>query len=90
MKVLLVGGSGHVGTFITPYLRQKHELRVLDVAPPKHQGIEYVEGSVTDPGAVRRALAGVEAFVYLVMKTPTGGAKQSVEEIVNNYQVNTL
>jgi nucleoside-diphosphate-sugar epimerase len=29
VRVLLVGGSGHVGTFITPYLRQHHELRVL-------------------------------------------------------------
>ena len=28
MKILLVGGSGHVGTFITPYLREVHDLRV--------------------------------------------------------------
>src|ERR1700683_346713 len=30
MRVLLVGGSGMVGTFITPYLAERHFLRVLD------------------------------------------------------------
>jgi nucleoside-diphosphate-sugar epimerase len=38
MKVLLAGGSGLVGSFITPYLRAVHELRVLDIRPPAHAG----------------------------------------------------
>ena len=38
MKVLLVGGSGHVGSFITPYLTRHHDLRVLDLRPPRHDG----------------------------------------------------
>ena len=38
MKVLLVGGAGHVGSFITPYLRQHHDLRVLDLRPPTTRG----------------------------------------------------
>ena len=46
MNVLLVGGSGLVGTFITPYLRQRHTVRVLDLAPPAHE-VEYVEGSTS-------------------------------------------
>ena len=36
MKVLLVGGSGMVGTFITPYLMKHHELRALDPREPGH------------------------------------------------------
>ena len=55
MRVLLVGGSGMVGTFITPYLAERHFLRVLDIRPPTARGVEYVEGSIADPGAVRRA-----------------------------------
>ncbi|MCL4499531.1 MAG: NAD(P)-dependent oxidoreductase [Chloroflexi bacterium] len=90
MKVLLVGGSGHVGSFITPYLRPHHELRVLDVAPPKHTDLEYVEGSVTDPAALRRALEGVDTFIWLVMKGAQGGSvtNQDIPTIMSNYDVN--
>jgi nucleoside-diphosphate-sugar epimerase len=91
MKVLLVGGAGHVGTFITPYLREHHQLRVLDLQPPRHQGLEHVEGSVADPEVLRRALAGVDAFVWLVMRRPQGGSvtTQDIPTIVENYEVNT-
>lgn len=92
MKVLLVGGSGHVGTFITPYLRKQHDLRVLDVRPPRHDGIDYVEGSIADPEALRRALDGVDVFMDLVMKSGQGGSStdQSISTIQDNYQVNCL
>ena len=73
MKVLLIGGSGHVGSFITPYLREKHELRVMDLQRPKHEGVEFLEGSATDVAAIKRALEGVDAFVWLVMRKPQGG-----------------
>ena len=91
MQVLLVGGSGHVGSFITPYLLRHHELRVLDLHPPRHEGVAYVAGSVTDPAALRRALDGVDAFVYLVMKGGQGGmvTDQDIPTIVDNYDVNT-
>lgn len=93
MKVLLVGGSGMVGTFITPYLAQHHDLRVLDVVAPRHADlVEYVEGSIADPDDVRRALDGMDTFVDLVMRNPQGGNRtdQDLPTIINNYQVNTL
>jgi nucleoside-diphosphate-sugar epimerase len=92
MKVLLIGGSGHVGSFVTPYMKEQHQLRVLDLRPPDQPqaGVEFVEGSVTDPTALRRALDGVDAFVWLVMRKPQGGSlrDQDVETIVENYEVN--
>ena len=92
MKVLLVGGAGHVGTFVTPYLRQRHSLRVLDLRPPRHAGIDYVEGSITDPEALGRALAGMDTFINMVMKSPQGGSvsDQTLTQIQENYEVNTL
>jgi nucleoside-diphosphate-sugar epimerase len=92
MKVLLVGGGGMVGTFVTPYLREHHSLRVLDLHPPHHDGVEYVEGSITDPEALRRALDGVDTFVNMVMKSPQGGSSndQNLTQIRENYEVNTL
>jgi nucleoside-diphosphate-sugar epimerase len=91
MKVLLVGGSGLVGSFITPYLRKHHELRVLDLRPPRHDDVAYVEGSVTDPEAIARALDGMDAFIYLVMKSGQGGSitDQDIPTIIDSYEVNT-
>jgi nucleoside-diphosphate-sugar epimerase len=91
MKVLLLGGAGHVGTFITPYLKKHHEVRVLDLRPPRHEGVEYVEGSVSDPDVLRTALTGVDAFIWVVMRKPQGGAvrDQDIPTIVENYEVNT-
>src|SRR3984893_8611441 len=92
MKVLLVGGAGQVGTFVTPYLRQQHSLRVLDLRQPTHEGVEYVEGSITDPEALTRALDGVDTVINMVMKSPQGGSvtDQTLVQIQENYEVNTL
>ncbi len=91
MKVLLVGGSGRVGTFIAPYLRREHELRVLDLVPPRHPGVEFVQGSLGDPDAAAHALEGVDAFITLVMQGGQGGSvtDQTIELIDDNYETNT-
>jgi nucleoside-diphosphate-sugar epimerase len=93
VKILLIGGSGMVGTFITPYLAKEHELRVLDVVPPKHADlVEYIPGSISNPDDVARALDGVDSFVNMVMRSPGGAneTEQSVTSIIDNYEVNTL
>ena len=43
MKILIVGGSGNVATWTMPYMRERHEFRVLDVVPPRAEGVEFVE-----------------------------------------------
>jgi nucleoside-diphosphate-sugar epimerase len=93
VKVLLIGGSGMVGTFITPYLAREHQLRVLDVVPPRHADlVEYVEGSIADADAVARALDGMDSFVNMVMRSPGGANEtdQTPETIRDNYEVNAL
>ena len=92
MNVLLVGGSGHVGTFITPYLRQQHTLRVLDTRPPRHADVDYVQGSITNPDDLTRALTGMDTFINMVMLSPQGGSStdQNIKIITENYAVNTL
>jgi len=89
--VLLVGGSGHVGSLITPYLRRHHELRVLDLQPPRHADIAYVAGTASDPAVVREALDGMDAFIYLVMRRGQGGTSsaQDIPTIAENYAANT-
>ena len=90
MNVLLVGGSGHVGTMTLPYMKEHHNFRVLDLAPPKDKSIEYIQGSVTDVAIVQEALKGMDTFVYMVMLRPTSD-RSSVADfpaIVANYDVN--
>jgi nucleoside-diphosphate-sugar epimerase len=81
-----------VGSFITPYLQKEHEVRVLDLAEPKHEGVEFVKGSVTDSEAILKAVDGVDAFIWLVMLSPQGGSvtTQDLKVIRENYEVNCL
>lgn len=92
MRVLMVGGAGQVGTFITPYLQPHHALRVLDLRPPSHPGVEYVQGSITSSDDLARALDGVDTFINMVMQSPQGGSSndQTLKQITENYAVNTL
>ena len=92
MKVLIVGGSGNVATWTVPYMRERHEFRVLDVVPPRAEGVEFVQGSIADPGALGQALDGVDAFINMVMKSPTSSEDNTatVQETIDNYTVNAL
>lgn len=92
MNLLLVGGSGLVGTAITPYLQPHHTLRVLDLNAPRHDDVEYVEGSIADPEAVRRALDGMDSFITMAMKGGQGGFDRhhTMEQAIDNYTVNCL
>lgn len=91
MKLLLVGGAGHVGKLITPYLKAKHTLSVLDLAAPDDPAITHVKGSVLDPETIRAGLEGVDGFIWLAMRSAQGGmvTDQDIETIVNNYDLNT-
>ena len=90
MNVLLVGGSGHVGTMTLPYMKSHHNFRVLDLSPPKDTSIDYIQGSVTDPVIVQEALKGMDTFVYMVMLQPTSDRSSVADfsDIVANYEVN--
>lgn len=90
MKVLMVGGSGRVGTFVTPYLAEHHDLRVLDMRAPSHDGVDYVEGSMLDVDSLQTALDGVDVFINLVMKSPGSSTNPMLRRITDNYELNTL
>jgi len=92
VKVLLVGGSGHVGTMTLPYMKDHHQFRIFDLFPPKAPSIEYVQGSVTDPQIVQQAVKGMDTFIYMVMKRPTdhNSSAANFDDIVANYEANLM
>lgn len=67
MRILLVGGAGHVAGLILPRLAERHEVRVLDLRPPDHPSAEHVVGDATDPDTVASTVAGVDAVLHLAM-----------------------
>ena len=92
MKVLLVGGSGMVGSFISPYLLEKNfNLKVLDKKKPKLD-IEWINGSIDDPKAIAQSVKGIDAFIWLAMQSPQGGSskEQDIKIIRENYVTNCL
>lgn len=92
MNLLLAGGSGLVGTAVTPYLQHHHNLRVLDLVPPQRGDVEYLQGSIADPDAVRGALDGMDAFITMAMKGGQGGHDRhhTMDQVIDNYTVNCL
>lgn len=68
MKVLVTGAAGMIGTDLVPALARRHELRLFDRAEMRSEH-EVVIGDLTDPAALERACAGVEAVVHLAAAT---------------------
>ena len=66
MKVLVIGGAGHVGTLVLPYLVQEHSLRVLDRRSPELPGVEFVSADLQDTTALSEALHGQDALLYMM------------------------
>ncbi len=67
MRILVIGGSGAVGTMITPYLRESHSLTIFDLQPPSDAAMPFVQGDVTAYDELLRAMAEQEALVYMAM-----------------------
>ena len=72
MRLLLVGGSGHVGTLVNPYLKAAHTLRVYDLRPPADATIAHWAGDVTDFANLRQAAEGMDLLLYMAMNTMKG------------------
>ena len=41
MHVLAIGATGHVGTLVNPFLKQKHTLRIYNVKPPADNTLDH-------------------------------------------------
>lgn len=80
MRLLVVGGSGFVGTQVVPLLAQEHEIRVFDRRPPTYEiDMEYLEGDVRDFTALAAAAEGTDALLYMAMGPNAGwGSPETV------------
>jgi len=73
MKILVIGGTGHVGSEVVKELqRRKADVRLLvrkqEAAAP--EGVEVIVGDLLDPVSVEKALHGVDKLYLLNAVTP--------------------
>ena len=85
MHILVIGGSGHVGSLVTPILAENHTLRVFDRRPPQMKSLEFFEGDVTDFQNLADAMKDIEAVIYMAMGSLDW---TEVDGIVSAFDVN--
>ena len=90
--VLVTGGAGFIGSAVTWFLAERGDrVRVLDdlsvgrtayLADVPH---DLVQASLSDPAAVERSVAGVDAVVHLAARA---GIPDSVADPIGTFEVN--
>jgi uncharacterized protein YbjT (DUF2867 family) len=73
LKILVTGGTGHVGSEVVKELqKRKADVRILvrkeETTPP--QGVQVMVGDLLDPVSVEKALHGVDKLYLLNAVTP--------------------
>jgi dTDP-L-rhamnose 4-epimerase len=99
-RVLITGGAGFIGSHLADeLLKHGYAVRALDNLSPQVHGpaqrrpeyldpeVELIVGDVRDAGAVRQALAGVDAVYHLAAAVGVG---QSMYQIADYTSLNNL
>ncbi len=104
-KVLVTGGFGYAGSRLTPLLAQSgFTVRVLDlnlygdygrdalVEAGLKEKVEYINGDIRDPEAVKKATSGMDAVIHLaaISNDPTGDIDEALTRQSNFDAVGML
>jgi nucleoside-diphosphate-sugar epimerase len=90
MQIAVFGAAGKIGSVLVPELIQRgHDVRALQHSTPiEAEGVQRVEGSLTDPDAVAETVRG--ARVVLQMTKQRGGGVEQAVETATRGTINVL
>ncbi|AQT68337.1 UDP-glucose 4-epimerase [Anaerohalosphaera lusitana] len=89
MKVLITGGAGFIASHIVEHFAGKAEITVLDNLRSGYRrnlegrDVEFIEGSITDRAAVKRAVAGADYVFHLAAMVSVPESMQQPSECVD-------
>lgn len=95
MKILILGGSGFIGSHVVDALLAKgHGVRIYDRVPerfrPVPSGVEFIPGEFADTASLAEALAGVDMVFHLVSTTvPPTAHLDPIADVQGNL-INTI
>jgi len=98
--ILITGGAGFVGSFVADELLSRgYTVRSLDCLDPQvHENgrpdylspeVEFFDGDIRDPDAVRRALRGVDGVFHLAALVGVGQSMYQIERYTSVNNVGT-
>ncbi|HEX9415350.1 MAG TPA: NAD(P)H-binding protein [Gaiellaceae bacterium] len=71
MKILVTGGTGHLGRAIVAGLKQDgHQVRVLTRRPGDDLAVEWLQGDLATGEGITSAVAGVETVIHAATNSP--------------------
>jgi UDP-glucose 4-epimerase len=96
MRILVLGGSGFLGSHIVDqFLREKHDVTVYDLYPERFRrspsGIKFVTGDFGNVGALDELIAtGFDAVIHCVSTTTPKSSNESPEFDIQSNVIGTL
>jgi UDP-glucose 4-epimerase len=96
MRVLVLGGSGFLGSHIVDrFLREKHDVTVYDLYPERFRrspkGIKFVTGDFGNVGALGELISGgFDAVIHCVSTTTPKSSNESPEFDIQSNVIGTL
>jgi UDP-glucose 4-epimerase len=96
MQVLVLGGSGFLGSHIVDkFLAEKHDVTVYDLYPERFRrsptGIKFVTGDFGNVGALDELIAtGFDAVIHCVSTTTPKSSNESPEFDIQSNVIGTL
>lgn len=92
MKVVVVGGSGRIGTYVLRELltSTEHQMTVFDRVAPSVPGVAWMRGDTADFGEVLGGLDGADAVIHLAAFSRPGIVPDHVlfrNNVIGTYNV---